>query len=626
MDAAAPVEQRWTRMRFITMGAVLIGLYIWFYLVLCGLPLIGEPTFRIDHYATTLTRGDELSDFITAISHSRPVSALYASAQGAFAGMFLDGHAEYIAYPLQHAALIVYFLLMARTFESVLNVRFDALPLIGSWAVFVISPSVLEGVYKLETIVGSLSMLFGALAMWAIVRWRESGNKRFIAGFLLAYALSVLAKEDFAVPPLLLLAYYATQGGFSKARLSSYRAPFIALCLLAAFFFTFNHYLIEDRAFITSVPDPRSPYFITFSPTSMVMMAQRYIFDLDPAILTMAAIFAALCIVSIAKRTATREVTFLVLGVGGLMAPYLIMPNHVYIYYAQKWFVWLILGSLALAYRTIPYRRQVGVVWVIVCVAVVAPSIIGVTDQSGKLWHQSSYFNRNFQISRNIESSLDRYRPQLNLHERVAVLGIGPGQIEHTPWQGNGETSFILEGDYSLTPAWTVYVRENGRGYRATQAPGNEKVRVALLENLSEAEGMPVLRFDEDGVATFHRLGKEEISKFSALYEGVVQPVADVTRQGKGRVWAEPSSIPLCRASERKRVRINWDFSQAAASQSVDIWIRPAGQGKKLWTTTGVRGSAESGPWASPGLEFIFEEHRTASLLGRVVIGGERCP
>ena len=36
--------------------------YALFYFVLCGLPVMGVPTFRIDYYWASVTRGDELKD------------------------------------------------------------------------------------------------------------------------------------------------------------------------------------------------------------------------------------------------------------------------------------------------------------------------------------------------------------------------------------------------------------------------------------------------------------------------------------------------------------------------------------------------------------------------------------
>ena len=135
---------------------------------------------------------------------------------------------------------------------------------------------------------------------------------------------------------------------------------------------------------------------------------------------------------------------------------------------------------------------------------------------------------------------------------------------------------------------------------------------------------MPALRFDENGVATFRRLDKEEIATLTAHYEGFIKPVASVTREGEGKVWAEPRAIPVCLTGQR--VNIHWDLTGAVAGQSVDIWIRPSDRVNKLWMTTGLRGAAETGPWATPGLEFIFKDHSTNRLVANLVIGGEQCP
>ena len=187
------------------------ALYCIYYFIFCKLPIIGTPTFRIDYFAATVTRADD--DLMRSLFHSRPISELYVYIQAILAKYFLDGQTKYIIYPFQHAALLVYFFSISKIIESIFKVRVHTLTFLAAWILFITSPGLIGDVYKLETIVGTVSMFFGGLALIALSRWERNRGQFGAIVFVLFYAFSIFAKEDFILPPLFLLGWYLVRDG-----------------------------------------------------------------------------------------------------------------------------------------------------------------------------------------------------------------------------------------------------------------------------------------------------------------------------------------------------------------------------------------------------------------------------
>jgi hypothetical protein len=481
-----------------------VALYCIYYFIFCKLPIIGTPTFRIDYFATTVTRADD--DLMRSLFHSRPISELYVYIQAILAKYFLDGQTKYIIYPFQHAALLVYFLSISKVIESIFKIRVHTLTFLAAWILFITSPGLTGDVYKLETIVGTVSMFFGGLALIVLSRWECNRTQFGATIFVLLYAFSIFAKEDFILPPLFLLGWYLVRDGEWRRQIADHKWLLSSVVLLLVFFVIFNKFIIPGRSFMEPVDEAKSPYFMTLNPISMAKVAYYYFAEEGRHIRVLSLFYAITTLVALALRKKWKETLLIALMVSGLMAPYLIMPNHKFSYYAVKWWAWQAIASLILIQMIFPKREAI--VTALIGVIVLAPALINLSWHRGTAWNQGAYFRDQFAKSKNVQRTLVNNRSRLNQYKRVAVVGIGTGQIEHAAWQGNGETSFYLREDLELTPHWVLFVKSDGPGYiidpeNSEISKSGANVMVKNIDTLNQYKDMPRLIFNPDGTGTF---------------------------------------------------------------------------------------------------------------------------
>jgi len=226
-------------------------------------------------------------------------------------------------------------------------------------------------------------------------------------------------------------------------------------------------------------------------------------------IIILTLLYLVVSIVAISTRTKIGETIFVGLTIGGLMAPYLIMPNHVFSYYGINWWAWQCIMSFALLKVIFPRASTALATAAGVCILI--PGVNGILHQRSIDWHQSNYFQSKFAISNNIRETLIRYRKDLNKAGIVGVVGVGPTQIDQSPWQGNGETAFYLKSDLGITSRWIVFVKSSDANYVINGAPVRRIERAAdtpdvYVEGVTELvrhKDLPLLVFHSDGTGTF---------------------------------------------------------------------------------------------------------------------------
>jgi hypothetical protein len=484
--------------------SIAVALYCVYYFIFCKLPIIGTPTFRIDYFATTVTRADD--GLMQSLFHSRPISELYVYIQAILAKYFLDGQTKYIIYPFQHAALLVYFFSISKVIESIFKIRVHTLTFLAAWVLFITSPGLIGDVYKLETIVGTVSMLFGGLALVVLSRWERNRTHSAAIVFVSFYAFSIFAKEDFILPPLFLLSWYLFKDGEWKQQIIDHKWLLSSVVLLLIFFVIFNKFIIPGRSFMEPADKAKSPYFMTLNPISMAKVAYYYFAEEGRHIRVLSLFYAIATLIALALGKKWKETLLIALMVAGLMAPYLIMPNHKFSYYAVKWWAWQAIASLILI--QIIFAKREAVVTALISVIVLTPALINLGLHRGTTWNQSAYFRDRFAKSGNVQRTLLVNRNAINAQKRVAVVGIGPGEIEQSPWQGNGETGHFLRGDLDLDPKWIVFVKSADASYVVTdnmQTDVSQAPEIAV-KNISEIglyKNLPRLVFGPDGNGEF---------------------------------------------------------------------------------------------------------------------------
>lgn len=494
---------KYRRTTIFATAAILI--YAAYYFVLCHMQIIGTPTFRIDYFATTISRAsDPLS---RSLIHPRPISELYVYVQALAAKLLLNGQSRYIIYPVQHLTILIYFISIARVIESILNIRMSVLTFVAAWLLFIVNPGVLGNVYKLETIVGTLSMLFGGLALVHLTRWYTEGRARSAKLFFVFFALSIFSKEDFILPPLVYIAWQVVVSENWRAELSKRKTFILALMALLGFFLVFNKLLIPGRSYMDPVNKANAPYFMTLNPLSVLKVFLYYTVGLGLHIKSIGVVYAIASLAAIAFRTYWKA-TLLIAGiVASLMMPYLIMPNHIFSYYALNWWPWETLAAMALAQAIISNKTIAAVVASVASAIIVIPGLNGIYAHRSVNLSQANYLRDNFSKSRNLQATLRENRALLNQYPVIAVTGIGPGGVEQSPWQGNGETAFYLQKDLGLTPHWMLFVKSGDASYvidRRTPDPASDlaEVDVRAIDDMKDYPNLPVLAFDKQGNGT----------------------------------------------------------------------------------------------------------------------------
>lgn len=504
MNTTSSAADRLWNKQLIVVTGIAVAVYCLYYFVFCGLPIIGTPTFRIDYFVTTVTRTD--GGLMQYIIHSRPISELYVYLQTILAKIFFDGQAKYIIYPLQHISIIVYFISISKVVESIFKVRIHVITFLAAWVLLITNPGLIGGVYKLETIVGTISMFFGGLALIALSLWDRNRKSSTAAIFVLLYALSIFAKEDFILPPIFLLGWYIYRDVEWKKKLYAHRWLLSSTALLLIFFVAFNKLIIPGRSFIDPIEHAKSPYFMTLNPFSMAKVALLYFLDEGRHIRVLSVFYVTTTLASLVFLKKWKETLLIALIIGGLMAPYLIMPNHMFPYYAIKWWVWQTIFSLL--FIQIIFVKKEAIVVTLIGVAALAPALINLTRHKGITWNQSAYFRDRFTKSENVQKTLLNNRQLINAQKQVAVVGIGAGEIEQSPWQGNGQTAFFLRGDFGLNPKWIVFVRTSDPSYVVSDESPMDldrapEVMVKSIDEIDRYKHIPRLVFGSDGNGEF---------------------------------------------------------------------------------------------------------------------------
>jgi hypothetical protein len=473
--------------------------YCVYFFVICKLPVIGVPTFRIDYLVTTVTNASAKPSEI--LISARPVAGMFHYAQAVLAKYLFNGQGKYIIYPLQHIVLLIYFISISKVIESIFKFKFDVFAFLSAWILFVANPGAVEGVYKLESIVGTLSMLFGGLALIFLVRWDRDKKRSSAALFILLYALSIFSKEDFILPPLMLLGWYLVRNNDWKQQAVRHKWLLLAVFSVLFFFLIFNKFIIPHRSYMDPVQKTGHPYFMTLNPRSVANVIYYYLTGLGRNIKLLTAFYLLTTLTFfVVMKDHRKEVILIGLIVLGMIAPYSIMPNHVYSYYGLKWWAWQTLTSLALVQIIFISKSK------IVTGMFTALILLFVFTTLDK--NISNYFRNCITTSENIQNFLSMNREAINAQERVAVIGIGPGQITNSPWQGNGETEIYLRGDLKLDTQWILFVESGDDRYVIDSLKGsdfNPSERVIVLDRreLSGFSNIPKLIFSPDGYGRF---------------------------------------------------------------------------------------------------------------------------
>jgi hypothetical protein len=342
------------------------------------------------------------------------------------------------------------------------------------------------------------------LALLFLARWNDDKKHSSAIIFIVFFALSIFSKEDFILPPLLLLGWYIAKDGEWKHQMQSHKWLISATIILLLFFLAFNKILIPGRSYMDPVAAAKSPYFMTLNPVSVAKVAFHYLAQVGTQLELLNILYVAVTIFALVTGRKVRETILVALIVASLMAPYLIMPNHIFSYYGLKWWVWESLVPFVLL--QIVFAKRGKLVSGLVGALLFALVLVNIVQHRGMNWNISNYVRARFVQSENLRDSIISNRDAINAAKQVAVTGIGPGQIDQTPWQGNGETEFFLRDDLKLSTQWIVFVKTGSPSYVIDASPGLDstaKVIVKSFDDIQKYKYLPRFEVAADGHGSF---------------------------------------------------------------------------------------------------------------------------
>lgn len=88
------------------------------------------------------------------------------------------------------------------------------------------------------------------------------------------------------------------------------------------------------------------------------------------------------------------------------------------------------------------------------------------------------------------------------------------------------------------------------------------------------------------------------------------------------RLHLDPATLSACEPGSS--VRVNWDASDLAETNDLQVWVVDGGQ-EKLFVAGGASGTATTGTWSRPGTGFRLKSARTGAIVAETVVGGPPC-
>jgi len=346
---------------------------------------------------------------------------------------------------------IAYIALVFSFLVEFLEVKRPRLILVLFAAVCTISWEYFCWYYQYTGIVANmLSGLFGVGAMYSFLRSFNQANWHkgaFIAGVFLTL-LSLSSKEDFFLPIFLLCLYFAgakNQSVKGRARLALCLVLFLGVCIFVEQRLVLNSVFLSGQAF---------PYRIVTSWHSILKTAWNYLGSTPGSLITLAVQIASFGLGLFFRTSSWSRLVFLQILIISLVAPFTLLPNHIYQYYSLNWIAWqcgscLVLENVLEGHGgAMPLQiRQ----WFLPSILLLLlPAVVWLTNE------QRSFFIERYAqwsgINKRTLRTLKTNRDLLAKYQAVAVIGAPV----ISAWAGN-DGSF-LERFYDLHCRWVVFI------------------------------------------------------------------------------------------------------------------------------------------------------------------------
>lgn len=143
--------------------------------------------------------------------------------------------------------------------------------------------------------------------------------------------------------------------------------------------------------------------------------------------------------------------------------------------------------------------------------------------------------------------------------------------------------------------------------------------KIALIANIADLPAPAVRTWTQrDGTPVF------QSARFDPRDGCQDEPSPSSLPTATPRIALQPAALHTCAFLGPARVSAQWDA--AGMASRVKVFVQPAGAPATLWTDGDARGSASTGPWATPGMKFILRDEANDSVLAEAVVEPKACP
>lgn len=391
-----------------------------------------------------------------------------------------------------------------------------SLPIALAFGVMVFSDqSALWHAKYLGVITNLVSHAFGVGALLLLARAWERTSFRTLVFAAGAYALSAFAKEDFLLPPFVLLAYAWAElwvpRTYSIASTDTAQLQRRLWCRAVVLFVAVAGASVGFSA-LTRSPftegifggtSASAHYAVSLAPADVLRTFAKLTLEYArfPAI---AALFAAV-LLAVLWGDRRREVVALAVMVVSLVLPYSLIGNQAPAYRVFAWLPWL--AALVVAPAALLWDRQSRFLkWrsltLLAAAALYAVPWIGARQVSNTRLELANWYASEQRSNRAMLQTIEQNWPTLSNERVVGLIGLEG----LSPWS-NTEGKF-LRRKLGYPQTWIVFVEKPSIFYAFKEPTPDVVVAVLPIERLCANERLMVLKFDREGRGVPVRAGQ----------------------------------------------------------------------------------------------------------------------
>ena len=424
----------------------------------------------------------------------------------------LSGFGMLPLFLLVSALVVVVPMLIVVFIEELFDIRFRWYSLVLFSAITFGHFSAFENGKYLGSVVG-LSGLLGCLTLLLMILAFKKNEGKYVIMALIGYALTCFSREDFLLPPLILLTlfylktYLKSQKILTQENVSIYRRTIVVSIILMLLIASLSVLLsVEVGSRFANMFSSNSaavdPYAVKLTLNSMLGSYRKLSIEFIPAptIFCLLGIF----IIWIFHRNKHLELITVILIVIALMLPYAMIPNNLPAYRVVSWLPWFaVIGCIAIQAVISKVRDKIGPGVAMVSIGMLIFASFYVLHHDRKRQSIAAWYSGQQVLNKNIIRTLQKNRGVILKESIVAIRGIEG----LSPWD-NTNAEF-LRNKLDFQNKWILFVSGSNAyntinyQYVAGALHATNKRQYVLITPKSEICDMPdmlIFDFDEKGL------------------------------------------------------------------------------------------------------------------------------